>query len=106
MSTQPHSAIPTWNLSDRLTKALRHAKVGVSEMGEYLGVTRNTVGNYLHGRTVPDKRTLRLWAIRCGVPLEWIEDGVITEGDGPPEPPTRLRPDTQRYSDSLAQRVA
>lgn len=106
MSQQPHSSVPTWDLSDRMSKALRHAGVPVQGMAEYLGVSRNTVGNYLHGRTVPDKRTMRLWAIRCGVPLEWLETGVVTEGDGPPEPPTRLRPDTQRYSDSLARRVA
>lgn len=106
MSQQPHSAVPAWDLSDRMAKALRHAGLGVQEMGEYLGISRNTVGNYLHGRTQPDKRTLRLWAIRCGVPLEWLEDGIVTEGDGPPEPPTRLRPDTQRYSESRAQSAA
>lgn len=67
--------IPTWDMPDRLGKTLKHAGVKAGDMAEYLGVSRNTVGNYTNGRTVPDKRTLRLWAMRTGVPLEWLETG-------------------------------
>lgn len=69
------SELLAFDLADRLTKSLRVAKVGKAEMAEYLGVTRNTVGNYVNGRTTPDLRTLRLWAMRCGVPLNWLQTG-------------------------------
>lgn len=69
------SELLAFDLADRLAKSLRVAKVGKAEMAVYLGVTRNTVGNYVNGRTIPDLRTLRLWAMRCGVPLVWLQTG-------------------------------
>jgi transcriptional regulator with XRE-family HTH domain len=62
-----------FDLADRLRKALRFADVSVGDMADYLGVTRQTVGRYINGHVGPDRRTLRLWAIRCGVPLDWLE---------------------------------
>lgn len=66
---------PAWDLADRLRKALRHGDVGVGEMAEYLGVERNTVSRYINGHTKADVRTLRLWAMRTGVPYEWLLHG-------------------------------
>lgn len=66
-----------WDLVDRLAKSLRVAGVKPGEMADYLEVHRNTVGAYLHGRTNPDHRTLALWAMRCGVPLEWLKHGTV-----------------------------
>lgn len=87
MSAQTHGAgIPQWDLADRLTKALREAQVGHGEMADYLGVTRNTVGNYTAGRRTPNLATLRVWALRTGVPLEWLESGTVsTSSPGPDE---------------------
>lgn len=59
--------------------ALEYAGVSVASMAETLGCDRNTVGNYLSGRTQPRLPTLRVWALRCGLPLEWITDGVVAE---------------------------
>jgi transcriptional regulator with XRE-family HTH domain len=63
---------PQWDLADRLAKALRVSGVGASEMAEHLGVHRNTVGGYLHGHHVPMRAALIVWALRTGVPLEWL----------------------------------
>lgn len=64
--------------------SLRHAGVGVQEMGDYLGVARNTVSTWINDRIVPSKQTLRLWALRCGVSLEWLETGKVpTSPPGP-----------------------
>lgn len=87
MSEMHVSTVPAhrldFDLSDRLGKALRVANLSAGAMAEYLGVHRNTVGNYLNGRTGADRRTMRLWALRCGVPLEWLETGTTpTEGPG------------------------
>jgi transcriptional regulator with XRE-family HTH domain len=82
-------ALLEWDLADRMRKALRTGGVKVNVMADYLGVSRNTVGNYINGHTPPDRRTLRLWAMRCGVPFEWLETGTTSEaphpdGDGGP----------------------
>lgn len=68
--------IPTWDLADRLGKALRTAGISVQEMADYLDVHRNTVSAWLNGRVQPTTQTQRLWALRTGIPFEWIKDGV------------------------------
>jgi transcriptional regulator with XRE-family HTH domain len=73
--------IPTWTMQDRMTKALAFAGVGVTEMADELGVSRNTVGNYMHGRTTPNRATLRIWALRCGVPFTWLVEGTTDDSD-------------------------
>src|SRR5215469_3400813 len=70
---------PQWDMADRLRKALRHSGVGVSEMAAYLGVSRESVSNWINGRIHPSVQTLRLWALRCGVSYDWL-----TDGDPPP----------------------
>ena len=55
--------------------SLRHAGLGVQEMAAYLDVSRNAVSNWINDRVTPSKQTMRLWALRCGVPLEWLETG-------------------------------
>ncbi|HEY5116221.1 MAG TPA: helix-turn-helix transcriptional regulator [Nakamurella sp.] len=69
--------IPEWDLADRLRKSLRAAGVPVAEMAEYLGVTRNTVGNWINGRVQPSVQTMRLWAMRTSVPYEWLRSGAV-----------------------------
>jgi DNA-binding XRE family transcriptional regulator len=75
-STTEGGGIPEWDLADRMKKALRHSGVGAQEMADYLGVSRQSVGNWINGRVTPSTQTLRLWALRCGVPLEWLRPGL------------------------------
>ena len=77
MSEQPATlpGIPEWDLADRMRKALRHADVSVQQMSVYLGVSRRSVGNWINGHIDPSTQTLRLWALRTGVPLEWLRTG-------------------------------
>ena len=74
MSEQPASpaGVPDWDVADRLRKALRVAGVGVTEMAGYLGVSRTSVSNWINGRIAPSTQTLRLWALRTGVPYNWL----------------------------------
>jgi len=69
----------SFGLPDRLAKALTVGGVGSQEMADYLGVTRTTISNYTSGRTATKLQTRRLWALKCGVPLEWIETGMLAE---------------------------
>lgn len=107
MSEMHMTALLQFDLQDRLAKSLRVAGVSVQELAEYLGVNRNTVGNYLSGRTRPSRSILIAWALRCGVPIQWLEHGVLpsNEPDGwaprgsNPEPAVyELRPRLARAS--------
>jgi transcriptional regulator with XRE-family HTH domain len=68
----PPQALPQWDVADRLRKSLRHAGLGTAEMADYLGVSRQSVGNWINGRIDSSLQTLRLWALRCGVSYEWL----------------------------------
>lgn len=70
------AAIPDWDVADRMRKALRHSGLTVQEMAAFLGVGRNTVSTWINGRIGPSTQTLRLWALRCEVPFEWLAEGV------------------------------
>lgn len=75
--------IPEFDTADRMRKSLRASNVGVQEMAEYLGVARNTVGNWINGRIEPSTQTLRLWALRTGVPFKWLQTGETPTGNAP-----------------------
>lgn len=84
MSIQTAGVIPDVTGGDRLRMALRHSDVGVQEMADYLGVGRNTVSRWINDKVRPSKQTLRLWSLRCGVSLEWLETGQApTSPSGP-----------------------
>lgn len=78
MSEMPQEVhVPSWDLADRMRKALRDTDLAVQEVAEYLGVSRNTVGNWINGRVTPPRPVLRLWALRTGVPLHWLITGEV-----------------------------
>lgn len=81
------TAVPEWDTADRMRKALRVAGVGVQEMADYLGVDRSTVSTWINGRINPSAQTIRLWALRTGVPREWLRDGIVTLDDRDPDDP-------------------
>ncbi|NNG77804.1 helix-turn-helix transcriptional regulator [Brevibacterium luteolum] len=70
---------------DRLAKSLSAAGLSSQEMAQHLGVSRNTISNWLNDRTSPRRAELILWAMRTQVPLEWIETGELKNRrpDGP-----------------------
>ena len=64
------------NICDRLNKSLKYAGMSHNEMAEFLEVHRNTVGGYCTGKTEIRSVMLRLWAMRVGLPVEWLRDGA------------------------------
>lgn len=68
--------IPDWTLPWRMQRALAHAGVSVEEMAAELGVTRQTVSRWLNEHGAPPRiGYLKVWALRCGVPYEWLLSG-------------------------------
>lgn len=68
--------VPNWTIGDRLRKALDYADISVQDMADYLEVSRNTVSSYINDRGRAPGAVLKLWAMRTGVPLEWLRTGA------------------------------
>jgi len=86
----PVGGVPEWTIGDRLRKARESADIGVSEMAEAIGISRNSVGNYEHGHTAPKVIVLNACALATGVSREWLETGHSR--DSPGDTPDGLRP--------------
>jgi hypothetical protein len=76
MNAQPsNQIIPVWTLSDRMNKAMHTAGLSISDMTILLGVHRNTISGYIHGRIQPDEETIKAWAEHTRVLHDWIKYG-------------------------------
>ena len=75
MAPMTTTGVPTFTLGDRMWKARRHAEISTAEMASFLSVTRKTINNYEQERTTVPGAVLRVWAMRCGVPYEWLLSG-------------------------------
>lgn len=73
--------LPEFEMRHRMALALEYGSVDVNEMARELGSSRTTISNYLHGRTRPRRSDLVVWALRCGVPFEWIVEGDGIDGE-------------------------
>ena len=62
--------------ADRMRRALRVSGVSVQDMADHLRVTRNTIGNWINGRSEPRPRDLTDFALKTGVPAKWITTGT------------------------------
>jgi len=89
MTDEQSGKIPTFDLADRLRKSLREADISVQEMAVFMGLSRQTIGNWINGHTTPPIHALRLWAMRCGVSFDWLRGDVnakpaaeVGPGDG------------------------
>jgi transcriptional regulator with XRE-family HTH domain len=69
--------IPHFGLHDRMRLVLRDRGISVGAMAEYLDVARETVSSWINGHVRPSTQTLRLWALRTGVPYEWLVTGEV-----------------------------
>lgn len=77
MTEQPDSGvIPEWTRGWRLQRALDHAGLTVEEMGEFLGVSRQTMSRWLHDRGPIRDIYIKQWALRTGINFRWLKDGV------------------------------
>lgn len=74
---------------DWMKKALDFAGVPAKRMAEYLDVDPATVSRWINGKQPASKQTLRLWALRTGVPLRYLETGIINDESPRPEGPDR-----------------
>ena len=91
--------VPKWTLGDRLTKARHCAEVSQQEMADYLGLSRPALSYYETGVSMPKLGTLRLWALRTGVSLDWLRYGDEGTEGNVKSSCSWIRPDRRRRSD-------
>jgi len=83
MTTTP--VLPVWTSGDRIRKAIEFSGHSVQEAADHLGVARNTVSNWMHGRSRPRLSDLRILAAFTGVDESWLVHGTgVTDGLGVP----------------------
>ena len=86
MTTPNVERIPEFTIGDRLRKARELTGLDQGPFADEIGVSRGTVSNYEAGKTTAIKRLyLRTWAMRTGVPVEWLATGQVTRRPTPPE---------------------
>src|SRR5436190_9951656 len=66
--------VPELTLGWRMKMALGH-DVTVQDMADELGMSRGQVSRYLNDKGIPRRAVLVAWALRCGVPFEWLSTG-------------------------------
>lgn len=88
MSTEANAgAVPAVTLGWRLQMSLRQSGVSVQQMANELGLGRSTLSRWMndHAPEPPRAAYLKVWALRTGVPYEWLSTGAAptTKGPGP-----------------------
>ncbi len=68
-------------VADRLKRSLRYANLHQYDMADYLELHRNSVGDYVRGKTKMLPAVMRIWADRTGVPLSWLKTGQWPDED-------------------------
>lgn len=88
-SAYNQGAIPPIEVRHRLRIAREYAGLEQAELALIMSVTRSTISNAENGRGTPQRTTINLWALACGVPAEWIRTGKPPQDN--PDPTSGLR---------------
>lgn len=88
MTDVTDGVIPEWTLGWRLQRALDFAGITATDMADELGVARGTVSRWMNDHGAPPRLAyVKMWALRCGVNLGWLELGVGPDpSPGAPDP--------------------
>ena len=78
----PHRSLAQ-HPGDWMRKALEYSGVSSKEMAEYLDVTPSTISRWVNYHQPPPRSMLRLWVLRTGVALSYLETGEIPSDNDP-----------------------
>jgi transcriptional regulator with XRE-family HTH domain len=85
MTLMTGTQVPTFHQGDWLRKAREHAGLEKQQLADEIGIHRASVARYESGEQRVKRPVLIAWAMVTGVPLEWLETGVVRpEGFEPP----------------------
>lgn len=90
--------VPEWTRGDRLRKARTLTGLTTRDFADRIGVAQKTVTDAENDkRENVRKILLNAWSLATGVPVAWLEHGIVTvEGQGPDGGPAGATP-TVRY---------
>lgn len=78
------SGVPEVTLGWRLKMALGSAGMTVQEMADETGMSRQQLSRYLNDKGERPRRAILVtWALRTGVPVEWLVTGTEPTENGP-----------------------
>lgn len=77
--------IPAFTIGDRLRKAREVTGLDQATFAAEAGISKNTVSNAETGARRPSRLVVRAWAMRSGVPVEWLETGQAPAGEPGPD---------------------
>ena len=83
-SAHQHSDRPTIEVRHRLRIAREWAGLEQEQLAERMEVARATISNAETGKSNPSRKTIRDWALACGVPREWLLTGEYPADDPGP----------------------
>ena len=72
--------VPAFEMRHRLARAREVAGYSRAELADAIDVSRNTITNAETGKTTPRKLMLNIWALACGVPVDWLITGIDPNG--------------------------
>jgi len=55
--------------------------LSVEEIAKYLGVSKDTIYNWINGKNMPAHKIGRLWKFKREEIDEWVKSGGATESD-------------------------
>lgn len=70
---------PASSLSKRLTEARHEIGLTQTEMAKELGVSLAVLSRWENGHDEPRRGMVMAYALRCSVPLDWLEHGDAGE---------------------------
>jgi len=80
-----NGSVPEWTFGDRLRKARQVSGLTVRDFAEEIGVSTKTITDAEGDRRRPRKILINAYAMRTGVPREWLETGQVSTDDNGPE---------------------
>lgn len=89
--------VPQWTVGDRLRKARTTTGLTAKAFADEIGISTKTALDAESDKRAPRRITLLAYAMRSGVPVEWLEtgnapqpkpggEGLYTARDSNPEP--------------------
>jgi transcriptional regulator with XRE-family HTH domain len=93
--------IPRFELRHRLQLSLELAGMKPADIAPHFRKHRNTIANWLYGRSKPDYAQLIVWAELTNVDEDWLVSGRVTDnpdyGDKPEDPNNPSDPHSYPY---------
>lgn len=98
--------IPEWTQGERLAKARRETGLSVDEFAQVIGISPKSVNNAEGDKVKVRPIVLNMWSFATGIPLEWLEHGVMPDSGTTPPGGGQPDPDDAPVSELVARQRA